>query len=232
MKRHPSCANGSEFADSAILNVAATFCQCLSPIVSKLSTRDKNRNLGQGLLVKHIQELVKTSHGFVCSRHFTLVGRDRQRSINCWLYLWAQKSYKHWTEISRKRTTRLKIYTVNSFPHNCVLSEYYTHLLAPHVNNHPPKISSGCYFKNRHRYLIFQFYGRSISYNCLAHSAQLRPGSAKCHARRPYPRKRLHTAQCHVTAVSSTRGTVVCLRLTVEKDWLQRQTYEAQRSMT
>ena len=30
----------------------------------------------------------------------------------------------------------------------------------------------------------------------------------------------LHTAQCHVTAVSSTRGTVICLRLTLEKDWL------------
>ena len=30
----------------------------------------------------------------------------------------------------------------------------------------------------------------------------------------------VHTAQCHVIVVSSTRGTVICLRLTVEKDWL------------
>ena len=46
MKRHPFHSNGSEFADSAFSNVAAT---CLSPIVSKLSTRDKNRNLGRPL---------------------------------------------------------------------------------------------------------------------------------------------------------------------------------------
>ena len=47
MRRLPFRANGSEFADSAVLNVAATFHQCLSPIVSKLSTWDKNRNLGK-----------------------------------------------------------------------------------------------------------------------------------------------------------------------------------------
>ena len=46
MKRHPFSANGSEFADSAFSNVAATFRQCLSLIVSKLST-DKNQNLGK-----------------------------------------------------------------------------------------------------------------------------------------------------------------------------------------
>ena len=39
--------NGNEFADLAFSNVAATFRQCLFPIVSKLSTRDKNRNLGK-----------------------------------------------------------------------------------------------------------------------------------------------------------------------------------------
>ena len=48
MKRHPSHANGSEFADSAISDVAATFRQCLSPIVSKLSTWGKKKqNLGK-----------------------------------------------------------------------------------------------------------------------------------------------------------------------------------------
>ena len=39
MKRHLFRANENEFAD---LNVAATFRQCLSPIVSKLSTQDKS----------------------------------------------------------------------------------------------------------------------------------------------------------------------------------------------
>ena len=38
---------GSEFANLAFSNVAATFHQCLSPIVSKLSTRDKTLNLGK-----------------------------------------------------------------------------------------------------------------------------------------------------------------------------------------
>ena len=56
MKRHPFRANGSEFADSSVSNVAVTFCQCLSPTVSELSTQDKNR---QGVLVRHIQELAK-----------------------------------------------------------------------------------------------------------------------------------------------------------------------------
>ena len=37
------CANVTEFADLAFSNVAATFRQCLSPIVCKLSTRDKIR---------------------------------------------------------------------------------------------------------------------------------------------------------------------------------------------
>ena len=59
MKRHPFRANGSEFADSAVSNVAATFCQCQSPIVSKLLTRDTKPKFRQGFLVKHIQELTK-----------------------------------------------------------------------------------------------------------------------------------------------------------------------------
>ena len=71
MKRQPFCANGSEFADLAFSNIAANVCQCLSAIVSKLSTRDTSR---QGLLIKHIQELAKTSHRLVGSKRFTLVG--------------------------------------------------------------------------------------------------------------------------------------------------------------
>ena len=36
----------------------------------------------QDLLVKHVQELAKTSHGFVGSKHLTLVGRgDNDQSI-------------------------------------------------------------------------------------------------------------------------------------------------------
>ena len=47
MKRDLFLANESEFADSAFSNVAATFRQCISRIVSKLLTRNKNRNLGK-----------------------------------------------------------------------------------------------------------------------------------------------------------------------------------------
>ena len=45
MKRHPFRANGSEFADSAFSNIVATFCQCLSPIISKVSTQDKKNEI-------------------------------------------------------------------------------------------------------------------------------------------------------------------------------------------
>ena len=71
MKRHPFSANGSEFADLA---VAATVRQCLSAIISKLSTRDTNQILGKASLQNIIQELAKTSHKFVGSKCFTLVG--------------------------------------------------------------------------------------------------------------------------------------------------------------
>ena len=42
-----SCANRSEFANSAFLNAVANFRQCLAPIVSKLLTWDTNQNLGK-----------------------------------------------------------------------------------------------------------------------------------------------------------------------------------------
>ena len=44
------------------------------------------------------------------------VGGGWQRSLVLTVYLWLYKSYKHWTEISRKRTSRPKIYTANPFP--------------------------------------------------------------------------------------------------------------------
>ena len=76
MKRHPFRANGSEFADSAFSNIAATFFQCLSLIVSKLrhGKKKKNTKFRQGLLVKHIKELAKISYRFIGFRRFTLVG--------------------------------------------------------------------------------------------------------------------------------------------------------------
>ena len=63
--------------------VVATFRQSLSPIVSKLSTRDKSRNLGKlGLLVKHIQELAKTSHEYAGSSALRWwAGAGNNRSI-------------------------------------------------------------------------------------------------------------------------------------------------------
>ena len=57
---------------SQLLNVAANFS--LSPIVSKLSTQDKNQTLGKALLIKHIQELAKAFHRFISSKRFRLVG--------------------------------------------------------------------------------------------------------------------------------------------------------------
>ena len=43
-ERHPFHANGSEFADSAVSNVATTFRQCLSLIVNK---KNKTGNILQ-----------------------------------------------------------------------------------------------------------------------------------------------------------------------------------------
>ena len=63
MKRHPFRGNASEFADLAFSNVAATFHQfLLSLIVSKLSTWDKKKKFMQGVLIKHIQELLSQIH--------------------------------------------------------------------------------------------------------------------------------------------------------------------------
>ena len=56
-------ANGT---DSAFSNVVPNFRQCLPLIVSKLSTWDTNNKTYLGIN--------KTSHGFVGSKRFTLVG--------------------------------------------------------------------------------------------------------------------------------------------------------------
>ena len=42
---------------------------------------------------------------------------------------------EQWTEISRKRTSGPKSITADSFPHSCMLSENYMHLLPPHQKN-------------------------------------------------------------------------------------------------
>ena len=47
----------------------------------------------RGLLVKHIQELAKPSHGCIGPRRFMLVGEDWQRLINCSLYFWYIMAY-------------------------------------------------------------------------------------------------------------------------------------------
>ena len=47
MKTHPFRPNGGEFVDSAFSNVVANVHQCLSAIVSKLSTQDTKQNLGK-----------------------------------------------------------------------------------------------------------------------------------------------------------------------------------------
>ena len=58
------------FVECSVYN----FCHCLSPIVSKHVDTGYKPKFRQGLLIKHIQELVKTSNGFVSSMHFMLVG--------------------------------------------------------------------------------------------------------------------------------------------------------------
>ena len=82
MKRHRYRANGSEFAD---LNVAATFRQCRSPIVSKLLTRDKQ-----------VRPLGKTMDNII---HYIIHGKTNPRisvgfkRLRWWagLYLWLEK---------------------------------------------------------------------------------------------------------------------------------------------
>ena len=106
MKRHPFRANGSEFADSAVSNVVATFRQCLSPIASKLSTRDKNQNLGN-LKASWYRELAKKLTDSLVPgalRWWSGVGNDR--SIAVCISGCRKAINKHWTEISRERTYR------------------------------------------------------------------------------------------------------------------------------
>ena len=66
------------------------FCE-VSLLISYLSISDCKQaidtghmqNFRQGLLIKHIQELAKTSHEFICFKHSMLLGGGWQRSINC-----------------------------------------------------------------------------------------------------------------------------------------------------
>ena len=64
------CANGSEFADLAFSNVMANFRQ--SSLVVKAIDTGYTTKLRQGLLIKHIQKLAKSSH-FIGSKCSTLV---------------------------------------------------------------------------------------------------------------------------------------------------------------
>ena len=65
--------------------LAQNFWQSLSPIVSKLSickktTTNKQTKIRKGLLIKHTQVLVKTSHRFVSSNSRGLAGQVLTRS--------------------------------------------------------------------------------------------------------------------------------------------------------
>ena len=73
MKRHPFCANRSNFADSTFPNAPANAHQCICSFKQAIDTECKPESR-QGLLVKHVQELAKTSSEFVGSKRFTLVG--------------------------------------------------------------------------------------------------------------------------------------------------------------
>ena len=97
--------------------------------------------------MKHIQELAKNSHGFVGSRHFTLVGGvGNDRSIaDC--ISGCREAINFGQKIAGKEPLGLNCtHAGNLFPHNCALPEYYICLLAPHENKHPLKVStySGC----------------------------------------------------------------------------------------
>ena len=63
--------------------LAQNFWQSLSPIVSKLSIckkKQKKTKIRKGLLIKHIQVLVITSHRFVSSNSYGLAGQVLTRS--------------------------------------------------------------------------------------------------------------------------------------------------------
>ena len=90
----------SEFADLAVSNVAATFRQCLSLIRKQAIDTGLKRNLGK----TSWRNIQKISYGFLGFRRFTLEGGGWQRSVD-----WLQKTYKHWTENSRKRDSRPKV---------------------------------------------------------------------------------------------------------------------------
>ena len=134
MKRHLFCVNGSEFADLAFSNASSSpvsICNCKQAY--DMGCKPKSR---QVLLMKHILKFSKISWFQVL-----YIGG---RGVGNKLYLWFQNSYKHWTEISRKRTSMPKnsIATFPHMPHNCTLSAIYIRLLAPHENKHPLKIST------------------------------------------------------------------------------------------
>ena len=92
----------SEFADSAFSNVTAN-CRHAVSYWHEIQTKK------QSLLIKHIQELAKTTCKFICfpsSLHWC-IGRvsNKQLIADC-----ITGSYKHWTETSRERTSRLALF--------------------------------------------------------------------------------------------------------------------------
>ena len=73
MKKHPFRANRSEFADLAVSNIVANVHQCICDCKQAIDMGYKPKSR-EDLLIKHIQELATTSHKFIGSKCFTLVG--------------------------------------------------------------------------------------------------------------------------------------------------------------
>ena len=88
-------------------------------------------------MIKHIQELAKTSHGFVDFKRFTLVsGVGNDLSIaDC--ISGCRKAKNIGQKLAEKEPLGLKYITANLFPHNCTLPENYMCLSAPHENKYP-----------------------------------------------------------------------------------------------
>ena len=61
MKRHPSHANGSEFADSAFFKRSGYFSSVSISDCKQAIDTGQELKFKQGLLVKHVQELAKPS---------------------------------------------------------------------------------------------------------------------------------------------------------------------------
>ena len=105
-----------------------------------------------------MQELAKTSHGFICSKCFMWwAGFGHNRLISDCIS-GCRKAISIGKKLAEEEPLGLKYTQLILFPYNHTLPENYMRLLAPHENTcmHPSKISTylATNFKNRHRCLI------------------------------------------------------------------------------